>query len=150
MERHRTPSRSNAITENYLLGGKDVSLVVTVSVITKRRKGCRINVMLIQPNWINVLSSLHAKAWLVQRLTHLNKSPLRPLPGAVAVGSLSHNAMFLCRSFQLWVRTLLPWKIFFSIQDPCKISGHFWTTAIAVTAKPMVTPFSSFLLVNSQ
>lgn len=47
MERHRTLSRSNAMTENYLLGGKDVSLVVTVSVITKRRKECRMNGMLI-------------------------------------------------------------------------------------------------------
>lgn len=47
MERHRTLSRSNAMTENYLLGGKDVSLVVTVSVITEGRKGCRSNSMLI-------------------------------------------------------------------------------------------------------
>lgn len=49
------------MTENYLLGGKDVSLVVTVSVITKGRKECRINGMLIQPNRINVLPILHAK-----------------------------------------------------------------------------------------
>lgn len=46
-ERHRTPSRRNAMTENYLLGGKVVSLVVTVSVITEGKKGCRGNGMLI-------------------------------------------------------------------------------------------------------
>lgn len=46
-KQNREPSRSNSMTENYLLGGKDVSLVVTVSVITEGRKGCRINGMLI-------------------------------------------------------------------------------------------------------
>ena len=47
MEGHRTLSRSYVMTDNYLLGGKDVSLVVTVSVITEERKGCRSNGMLI-------------------------------------------------------------------------------------------------------
>lgn len=38
MEGQQSLSRSNAMDHNYLLGGKEVSLVVTVSVITEDRK----------------------------------------------------------------------------------------------------------------
>lgn len=37
-EGQQSQSKSNAVDRNYLLGGKDVSLVVTVSVITEERK----------------------------------------------------------------------------------------------------------------
>jgi len=59
MEGHRTLSRSN---HNDLLGGKDVSLVVTVSVITEERKRRRCNGMLTEPNKINVLLNFHGIA----------------------------------------------------------------------------------------
>lgn len=75
----QSQSRSNAVDHNYLLGGKDVSLVVTVSVITEERKVIiqkLLHVHLVRQDQCS--TSFHGRAWIIQiRLTHLRRSPLR-------------------------------------------------------------------------
>lgn len=67
------------------------------------------------------------------------------LPGAVAVGSLSHNAIFSLQIFLALNKNIAARKDFFSLQDPWALLNH----SPCCNSKPMVRPLSSFLLVNS-